>query len=65
MTYANYEDVSPLHVSANFIGQLPDNCGNVRLTNYNGMAVFATDIGTYVVNVDKLERILLQPEGRK
>ncbi len=60
------EQVSPLHVSAKYIAQLPDNCGTVRLTEYNGQAVFATDTGTYIINQeDKLERVLLQPESRK
>ncbi len=55
-----------LHVSEKYLAQLPDNCGNVRLTEYNGQAVFATDIGTYIINdQDQLERVLLQPESRK
>lgn len=60
------EQVSPLHISAKYIAQLPTNCKNVRLTEYNGQAVFATDTGTYIINQeDKLERVLLQPDSRK
>lgn len=60
------EQVSPLRVSAKYIAQLPDNCGTVRLTEYNGQVVIATDTGTYIINQeDKLERVLLQPESRK
>lgn len=60
------QQVQPLHISAKYIAQLPDNCGNVRLTSYDGQAVIATDIGTYIINQeDKLERVLLQPESRK
>lgn len=60
------QQAQPLHIEAKYIAQLPDNCGNVRLTEYNGQAVFATDIGTYIINQeDKLERVLLQPESRK
>ena len=55
------DQVSPLHISAKYIAQLPEGCGDVRLTEYNGQAVFATDTGTYVVNDDdKLERVLLK-----